>query len=105
MKRTTDDGDVRRSSQLCRILGNPIAYRIVRILSEGRRRPMDLARLLGVSASTVVNQLKPLKIAGVVRFESSGFRRAGRKVEYYLADPALTRGLVSLERTLKSLAR
>ena len=104
MKRTTDD-DVRRGSQLCRILGNPIAYRIVRILGEGRRRPMDLARLLGVSASAVVNQLKHLKIAGVVLFESGGVRRAGRKVEYYLADPKLDRRLVDLERGLKSLAR
>ena len=101
MKRTTDD-DVRRGSQLCRILGNPIAYRIVRILGGGRRRPMELAKELGVSASAVVNQLKPLKIAGVVRFQSTGFRRAGRKVEYYLADPALARRLDGLERGLKS---
>ena len=101
MKRTTDD-DVRRGSQLCRILGNPIAYRIVRILGGGRRRPMELAKELGVSASAVVNQLKPLKIAGVVRFQSTGFRRAGRKVEYYLADPGLARRLDVLERGLKS---
>jgi len=105
MKRTTDEGDVRRSSQLCRILGNPLAYRIVRILGEGRRRPMELAKELGVSASAVVNQLKPLKIAGVVRFQSTGFRRAGRKVEYYLADPALAKRLDGLERSLKSLDR
>ena len=104
MKRTTDD-DVRRGSQLCRILGNPIAYRIVRILGGGRRRPMDLAKEIGVSASAVVNQLKPLKIAGVVLFQSTGFRRAGRKVEYYLADPGLARRLDGLERGLKSLDR
>ena len=104
MKRTTDD-DVRRGSQLCRILGNPIAYRIVRILGGGRRRPMELAKELGVSASAVVNQLKPLKIAGVVRFQSTGFRRAGRKVEYYLADPGLAKRLDGLERSLKSLDR
>ena len=104
-KRTTDEGAVRRSSQLCRILGNPTAYGIVRLLREGRRRPMDLARLLGVSASAVVNQLKHLKIAGVVRFESGGVRRAGRKVEYYLADPALSKGLDSLENTVRSLSR
>ena len=105
MKRTTDDGDVRRGSQLCRILGNPIAYRIVRILGEGRRRPMDLARLLGVSASAVVTQLKHLKIAGVVRFDSGGVRRAGRRVDYYLSDKALARRLDDLERVVKSLDR
>jgi DNA-binding transcriptional ArsR family regulator len=105
MKRTTDENDVRRGSQLCRILGNPLAYRIVRILGEGRRRPMDLARLLGVSASAVVNQLKPLKISGLVRFESTGFRRAGRKVEYFLADKSFARRLDDFERALKSLDR
>lgn len=105
MTRTTDENDVRRGSQLCRILGNPIAYRIVRILGEGRRRPMQLAKELGVSASAVVNQLKHLKIAGVVRFESGGVRRAGRRVDYYLADPSFARRLDGLERSLKSLAR
>jgi DNA-binding transcriptional ArsR family regulator len=103
--RTTDEGAVRRSSQLCRILGNPLAYRIVRILGEGRRRPMHLARLLGVSASAVVNQLRHLKIAGVVRFDSGGVRRGGRRVDYFLADPALARRLGDLERTVKSLGR
>jgi predicted transcriptional regulator len=103
MTRTTDEGDIRRGSQLCRILGNPLAYRIVRLLGRGRRRPMDLARLLDASASAVVNQLKNLKLAGVVRFESSGVRRAGRKVEYYLADRSLAGRLESLERGLRGL--
>lgn len=105
MKRTTDEGAVRRSSQLCRILGNPLAYRIVRLLGEGRRRPMELARQLGASASAVVNQLKHLKLAGVVLFESGGVRRAGRKVEYYLADRALALRLDALERTVDALRR
>ena len=102
MKRTTDEDALRRGSQLCRILGNPLAYRIVRLLGKGRRRPMDLARLLDASASAVVNQLKNLKLAGVVRFESSGVRRAGRKVEYYLADRGLADRLQGLERGLRN---
>jgi predicted transcriptional regulator len=100
-----DENLARRSSQLCRILGNPIAYRIVRLLGDGRRRPMDLARTLGVSAPAVVNQLKNLKLAGLVRFESSGMRRAGRKVEYWLADRSLARRLDDLERTVKAIPR
>ena len=100
-----DDAISRRSSQLCRILGNPLAYRIVRILGKGRRRPMELAATLGVSAPAVVNQLKNLKLAGLVRFESSGVRRAGRKVEYWLADRSLHRRLDELERTVRSLPR
>ncbi len=64
---------------------------------------MDLARLLGASATAVVNQLKHLKIAGVVRYESSGVRRAGRKVEYWLADRQLGRCVDDLDRCLKSM--
>ena len=64
---------------------------------------MELAKLLGVSATSVVNQLKHLKIAGVVRYHSSGVRRAGRKVEYWLADGDLARCMNELERRIKKL--
>lgn len=100
-----DEPASRRGSQFCRILGNPLAYRIVRLLDGHRRRPMELAKLMGVSATAVVNQLKHLKIAGAVRFHSSGVRRAGRKVEYWLSDPALVRILEDLERCLRSISR
>lgn len=98
-----DDAAARRTSQFCRILGNPIAYGIVRLLDGRRRRPSELARKLGVSATTVVNQLKHLKIAGVVFYRSSGFRRAGRRVEYWLADRSLGRCMDDLEETVRGL--
>jgi len=66
---------------------------------------MEIARALGVSATSVVNQLKYLKLAGVVRFHSTGIRRGGRKVEYWLADSSLARCIESLERSLRSLGR
>ena len=64
---------------------------------------MELAKLLGASATAVVNQLKHLKIAGVVLYHSSGVRRAGRKVEYWLADRHLGRCVDDLERCLKGI--
>jgi predicted transcriptional regulator len=99
-----DESSTRRASQFCRILGNPLAYRIVRLLDGRRRRPMDLARLLGVSAAAVVNQLRSLKIAGAVSYSSSGVRRAGRKVEYWLSDRSLARAMDVLERTVRGMA-
>ena len=66
---------------------------------------MELAKILGVSATSVVNQLKHLKIAGAVRFSSSGVRRAGRKVEYWLSDRSLTRCIDGLERCVKTMAK
>lgn len=99
-----DERLARRASQFCRVLGNPLAYRIVRLLDGARRRPKDLARALHVSPTAVVNQLKHLKLMGVVRFRSSGVRRAGRKVEYWLADPSLNRRLRDIERAVGRLS-
>jgi predicted transcriptional regulator len=100
-----DDSASRRASQFCRILGNPLAYRIVRLLDGKRRRPMELAKILGVSATAVVNQLKHLKIAGAVHYRSSGVRRAGRKVEYWLSERGLVRCIDGLERCVRSMAK
>ena len=66
---------------------------------------MELAKILGVSATSIVNQLRHLKIAGAVRFHSTGVRRAGRKVEYWLADRSLTRSLDDLEKCLRMMER
>jgi len=66
---------------------------------------MELAKILGVSATSIVNQLKHLKIAGAVEFRSSGVRRAGRKVEYWLSDRALARSLDDLERCVRGMGR
>lgn len=100
-----DDSTARRTSQFCRILGNPLAYRIVRLLDGKRRRPMELAKILGVSSTAVVNQLKYLKLAGAVRYASSGVRRAGRKVEYWLSDRSLGRCIDDLERCLRTMSK
>ena len=72
-----------------RVLGNPLALRIVLAIGRGRKRPMELAKELGSSASGIVNQLRLMKITGVVRFHSTAERRKGRKVTYWLTDPAL----------------
>ena len=66
---------------------------------------MELAKILGVSATSVVNQLRSLKIAGAVRFSSSGVRRAGRKVEYWLFDRTLARSLDDFERCVRTMAK
>jgi predicted transcriptional regulator len=100
-----DEAVTRRTSQFCRILGNPLAYRIVRMLDGKRRRPVELARELGASATSIVNQLKHLKLAGIVRTRSSGIRRGGRKVEYWLDSPAVGRAVGDLERCLRQAPR
>ena len=80
-------------------------YREGSKLVAAGHNPMELKRGIEAAVEAVVNQLKNLKIAGIVRFESSGLRRAGRKVEYWLADRTLARRLDDLERTLKAIPR
>ncbi|HEY3226940.1 MAG TPA: ArsR family transcriptional regulator [Planctomycetota bacterium] len=79
----------RAHAQVFRILGNPLAYRIVLALGRGRRRPIELSRELGASAPAIVNQLKVMKIAGIVHYASTAERRRGRKVTYWLSDPGV----------------
>jgi predicted transcriptional regulator len=79
----------RAHSYVFRILGNPLAYRIILALGRGRLRPVELSQELGASAPAIVNQLRVLKIAGIVHFASTAERRKGRKVFYWLADPAV----------------
>lgn len=79
----------RAQSHVFRILGNPLAYRIIFALARGRLRPIELSAELGASAPAIVNQLRVMKIAGIVRYASTAERRKGRKVYYWLADPAV----------------
>lgn len=79
----------RAHAHVFRILGNPLAYRIILALGRGRLRPVELSQELGASASAIVNQLRVMKIAGIVRYASTAERRKGRKVHYWLADVAV----------------
>ncbi len=88
-------------SEFCRILGNPLAYDIVLLLGKRKRRPMELAKRLGVSATSVSNQIRYLKMANVLRWTSTGVRRKGRKVEYRLRDRRIARSLRTLERYIR----
>jgi predicted transcriptional regulator len=80
---------LRAQAHIFRILGNPLAYRIVLALGRGRLRPVELSQELGVSAPAIVNQLRIMKLAGIVQYASTAERRKGRKVFYWLSDPAV----------------
>ena len=62
-----------RQSRLCRLLGNPGAYRVVRLLAEGKEmNTSDLAKAAGRSVSRISNILGALRLADVVRYETRG---------------------------------
>ena len=80
--------------------------------ARGARQLYDAYREAGLTLEDLqgrryirLNQLKHLKIAGAVLFHSSGVRRAGRKVEYWLSDRSLARSLDDLERCVRAMGK
>lgn len=85
-----------RGSVLCRILGYPITYAIVKILLE--RGPMNLeeiAALVRISKPGVVVHLRKLKIANMIRYE-----KRWPKTYYWIKYPNEVRAVLKAIDTL-----
>ena len=79
-----------RQSRLCRLLGNPVAFTIVELLTENKElRPSQIARAVGRSLSRISHVLAALRLAEVVRYET-GVRQA----KYRLKHPRQIRQLL-----------
>ncbi len=81
-----------RASRVCRVLGNPTAYGIIRKLGKTRKTPSELASEIGVSIQTISLTLRTMRNIDVVRYEPRGKKRV-----YWLKDPAVLKILDSLE--------
>jgi predicted transcriptional regulator len=69
-----------RESRLCRLLGNPVIYRLVVLLSyNAPLTPTKLAGLTGRSIQTVSTHLAKLRAMDVVRYDTGG-----KEVRYWL---------------------
>lgn len=84
-----------RASRVCRVLGNPLAYAIVRAVGKGERTPTDLARELNASLVAVSITLRQLRQIDVVRYETDGNRKV-----YWLKHPEMLVVLRRLERVV-----
>lgn len=73
-----------RSSRICRVLGNPTAYEILKVLSTTRLTPTDLAIEMGLSLSTICDTLRSLRQLDLVRYETE---RAGK--HYFVKDETI----------------
>ena len=71
-------------AELLKALGHPVRLRIVAILSGGDRCVGELADLLGVRQATASQQLRILRMSGLVRVT-----RRGGYSHYCLAEPRL----------------
>ena len=91
-----------RESRLCRLLGNPVVYRMAVLLAkEGRLTPSRLAKTTGRSVQTISGHLAKLRTADVVRYET-----AGGRTQYWLKHPKEVTGLFrALEKAVGAASK
>lgn len=82
-----------RASRFCRVLGNPTAYEILKVLSTSEKTPTDLAGDIGLSVKTVSETLRNLRQIDLVRYTT----KRNTKV-YFLKDRLLVRVLMDIEK-------
>ena len=87
-----------RASRVCRILGNPTAYQIIRSLSHGEKTPSMLAAEIDVSIPTVSDTLRNLCNIDVVRYETKLNERI-----YWLKDATVVEILDRLDAFVKHM--
>ncbi|MBI4529387.1 MAG: winged helix-turn-helix transcriptional regulator [Deltaproteobacteria bacterium] len=81
-----------RESRLCRLLGNPVVYRMTVLLAKnGPLTPARLAELADRSVQTVSGHLARLRTADVVRYEAKG-----RQTRYWLKHERDVRALLKV---------
>ncbi len=85
-----------RASRLCRVLGNPTAYKILRLLCRSKKKPSEIATILGLSKSTVSQMLLSLKLADLVRYDTLPVGRI-----YWLKDKSIIKLLDEIEEFIE----
>jgi len=72
-----------RGSIICRVLGYPITYGIVKLLLEKGKMDLEsIAKYVKRSKAAVCFQLTKLRLANVIRYE-----RKGKKTTYWVKYP------------------
>lgn len=89
-----------RASRLCRVLGNPTAYLVVRSLGRDRKTPTALSVEIGIPVATVSTTLRHLRQTDLVRYETSGTSKI-----YWLKDPDILGILDALEHRVDAMRR
>ncbi|HWP56690.1 MAG TPA: helix-turn-helix domain-containing protein [Candidatus Acidoferrales bacterium] len=87
-----------RESRVCRTLGNPVVYSVVRLLHDrGPMSPTRIADAVGRRLQTISGHLAALRAADLVRYE-----RRGGTTRYWLKHEPET---VALLAALAALVR
>ena len=79
-----------RQSRLCRLLGNPVAFAVVALLTNGKDLSTgEIAKAIGRSVPRTSNILGALRLAELVRYETEG-----RYARYRLKHPRQIRKML-----------
>lgn len=89
-----------RASRFCRVLGNPTAYQILRLLEESKKTPTELAKDLGLSLKTTSATLRHMRQINLVRYTTA----SNRKI-YFLKDQTLVKILKNIESFVDTMRR
>jgi DNA-binding transcriptional ArsR family regulator len=82
-----------RASRFCRVLGNPTAYQILKLLRKSARTPTELSETIGVTLKTISATLRNLRQINLVRYETEDKNKI-----YFLKDSLLPEVLQQIER-------
>ena len=87
-----------RASRFCRVLGNPTAYEIRKILSKSETTPTELSNHIGLSLKTISETLRNLRQINLVRYTTE----QNRKI-YFLKDRSLLNALQHIEQYVEKM--
>jgi ArsR family transcriptional regulator len=81
-RKSTEDEIFERQAQICKAFAHPGRLRILDLLAKGERSVSELQKALGVSKTSLSQQISILKSAGVL-----STRRNGKQIYCSLAMP------------------
>ena len=87
-----------RASRVCRMLGNPTAYQVVKSLFKRAKTPSQLAQEIGVSVSTISDILRNLRNVDLIRYEVKTRERI-----YWIKRPLIIKILLRLEKLVENI--
>ncbi len=87
-----------RASRFCRVLGNPTAYQILKMLMISKATPTILSQKIGLSLKTISDTLRHLRQVNIVRYET----KSNKKI-YFLKDQSLDKILRSIEKYVERM--
>lgn len=61
-----------RASRICRVLGNPTAYQILKLLIGSKKTPSEIAEQMEISITLTSSTLRILRNLDIVRYETRG---------------------------------